>query len=56
MNKIPTKRADGVKWTSEEIGTQDFAEDHKIRTPGSFEKGQKPAGDSADETTNLLEG
>jgi len=50
MDKIAiTKRADGAKWTSKVIGTQDFKEDHKLRQPGTFEKGKKP-GDLLDQS------
>lgn len=43
------KRSESAKWTSKVMGPQDFSEDHKLRMPGTFEKGQTPEPNSATE-------
>ena len=43
------RRSESAKWTSKVTGPQDFAEDHKLRMPGTFEKGHVPEPQSATE-------
>lgn len=50
-----TRRDEAARWTSKEIGLSDFKEDYKLRTPGSFEKGAKPALGNEDDVIKLLE-